>query len=128
MSKTYLHAATAAVALIFGPSLGRLNPARAEAIAEQPGNDASQLGEVVVVEVVVVDEVDVVEVEVVEVDVDVVVLVERFDPSETLEEIVRRGVSHEGVKSGRICQIAQMGCKPPPSALMEAVELVRLEG
>ena len=49
MSKTYLHAATAAVALILGPSLGRLDPARADSIAEQAGNDTSQLGEVVVV-------------------------------------------------------------------------------
>jgi iron complex outermembrane receptor protein len=49
MSKTYLHAATAAVALMLGPSLGRLDPARADSVAEQAGNDASQLGEVVVV-------------------------------------------------------------------------------
>src|ERR1700722_13535965 len=49
MFKTYLHAAIAAVALILGPPLGRLDPARADAVAEQAGTDASQLGEVVVV-------------------------------------------------------------------------------
>jgi iron complex outermembrane receptor protein len=49
MSKTCLHAATAAVALMLGPSLGRLDLACADSVAEQAGNDASQLGEVVVV-------------------------------------------------------------------------------